>query len=104
MYDVNGSVLSCVLHLGATYAKLLSHTKITIFSQCSPVCSREEVRTDPRWRVGEPLVLRRRTTSGRRVKHYCFGLGAIVLWVQTNIAHPADFNCLVLPPSCWVSA
>ena len=32
-----------------------------------------------RWRVGEPLVLRRRTTSGRRVKHYCFGLGAIVL-------------------------
>ena len=79
MYDVNGSVLSRVLHLGATYAKLLSHTKITIFPQCSLVYSRKEARTDHGKRVGEPLVLRRRTTSGRRVKHYCFGLGAIVL-------------------------
>ena len=79
MYYVNGPVLSRVLHLGATYAKLLSHTKITIFSQCSLVCSRKGVRTDYRWRVGEPLVLRRRTTSGRRVKHYCLLFGAIVL-------------------------
>ena len=79
MYYVNGSVLSRVLRLGATYAKLLSHTKITIFSQCSLVCSRKGVRTDHGGRVGEPLVLRRRTTSGRRVKQYCFGLGAIVL-------------------------
>ena len=79
MYYVNGSVLSRVLHLGATYAKLLSHTKITIFPQCSPVCSRKGVRTDHEGRVGESLVLRRRTTSGQRVKHYCFGLGAIVL-------------------------
>ena len=46
MYYVNGSVLSRVLRLGATYAKLLSHTKITIFPQCSLVCSREEVRAD----------------------------------------------------------
>ena len=46
MYYVKGSVLSRVLRLGATYAKLLSHTKITIFPQCSPVCSRKEVRTD----------------------------------------------------------
>ena len=44
MYYVNGPVLSRVLHLGATYAKLLSHTKITIFPQCSLVCSRKEVR------------------------------------------------------------
>ena len=79
MYDVNGSVLSRVLRLGATYAKLLSHTKITIFSQCSLVCSRKGVRTDHGKRMGEPLVLRRRTTSGRRVKQYCLLCGAIVL-------------------------
>ena len=79
MYYVNGPVLSRMLHLGATYAKLLSHTKITIFSQCSLVCSRKGVRTDYRWRVGEPLVLRRRTTSGQRVKQYCLLFGAIVL-------------------------
>ena len=79
MYYVNGSVLSRVLHLGATYAKLLSHTKITIFSQCSLVCSRKEAHTDHGGRVGEPLVLRRRTTSGQRVKQYCLLFGAIVL-------------------------
>ena len=79
MYYVNGSVLSRVLHLEATYAKLLSHTKITIFSQSSLVCSRKEVHTDHGKRVGEPLVLRRRTTSGRRVKQYCLLCGAIVL-------------------------
>ena len=44
MYYVNGPVLSRMLHLEATYAKLLSHTKITIFSQCSLVCSRKDVR------------------------------------------------------------
>ena len=68
MYDVNGSVPCRVLRLGATYAKLLSHTKITIFSQCSLVCSRKEAHIDHGRGVGEPLVLRRRTTSGRRVK------------------------------------
>ena len=79
MYYVNGSVLSRVLHLGATYAKLLSHTKITIFPQCSLVRSRKEVHTDYGRGVGEPLVLRRRTTSGQRVKQYCLLFGAIVL-------------------------
>ncbi|WP_455107636.1 hypothetical protein [Porphyromonas sp.] len=62
MYYVNGPVLSRVLHLGATYAKLLSHTKITIFPQCSLVCLWSEslffaCRTAPHLRVASALHL-----------------------------------------------
>lgn len=52
MYYVNGSVLSRVLRLGATYAKLLSHTKITIFPQSSLVYLYRRSTYRPQERVG----------------------------------------------------